>query len=278
LGTSEFTPNYFDLQELLVRAENLEPLVEPFTKEDIDAIIKELPTDKSPGLDGNNSDFLRKCWPIVCQEYNKICQGFYEENICMESINGSHITLVPKIDNPTKVGDYKPISLLNSSVKLITKILANRLQKVVTQLIHKNQYRFIKDRSIEDCLAWAFEYLYLCKQTRKEMVIIKLDFEKAFDKIEQQVILLVLKHKGFGQTWQNWIKMTMESRTSSIMLNGVPGKTFHCRTGVRQGDPLSPLPFVLAADLLQSILNSAMHRGLLMLPIPERCGTDFPVV
>jgi hypothetical protein len=163
-------------------------------------------------------------------------------------------------------------------VKLITKFLANRLQKVITHLIHKNQYGFIKDRSIEECLAWAFEYLYLCKQTRKEMVIIKLDFEKAFDKLEHEVIIQVLKHKGFGQKWQNWIRMIMESETSSILLNGVLGKTFHCRRGVRQGDPLSPLLFVLAVDMLQSIMNSAMHRGLLNLPIPERCGSDFPIV
>jgi hypothetical protein len=131
LGTLEFTHIYFDLQELLVRAENLEALEEPFTKEEINAIIKELPTDKSPGPDDFNNDFLKKCWPIVCQDHYKIYQGFYEENICMHNINGSHITLVPKIDNPTKVGDYMPISLLNSSVKLIIKILANRLQKVI---------------------------------------------------------------------------------------------------------------------------------------------------
>lgn len=72
------------------------------------------------------------------------------------------------------------------------------------------------------------------------MVTLKQDFEKAFDKLEYIVIVDSLKHKGFDAKWLKWITMLMESRTSSIMLNEVPRKTFHYRTGVRQGDPLSP--------------------------------------
>jgi hypothetical protein len=107
-------------------------------------------------------------------------------------------------------------------------------------------------------LELAFEYLYLCKRSKKEMVILKLDFKMAFNRIEYEVIAKVMQHKGFGQKWNMWMKMIMESGTSSILLNRVPGKVFHCKRGVRQGDPLSPLLFVLAADLLQSIVNDAM--------------------
>jgi hypothetical protein len=127
-------------------------------------------------------------------------------------------------------------------------------------------------------LEWAFEYLYLCKRSKKEMVILKLNFKMAFNRIEYEVIAKVMQHKGFGQKWNMWMKMIMESGTSSILLNGVPGKVFHCKRGVRQGDPLSVLLFVLAADLLQSIVNDAMHREVLSLPLPERCGPEFPIV
>jgi hypothetical protein len=76
--------------------------------------------------------------------------------------------LVPKKDNPTKIGDFRLISLLNSSVKLLTKILASGLQKVITRNIHINRYGFIKERSIQDCIAWAFEYLHIYKQSKKK--------------------------------------------------------------------------------------------------------------
>jgi hypothetical protein len=66
----------------------------------------------------------------------------------MHSINGSYVTLIPKNGSPDSVGDYRPISLLNTSIKVLTKILANRLQLVITKLVHRNQYGFIKDRSI----------------------------------------------------------------------------------------------------------------------------------
>jgi len=164
------------------------------------------------------------------------------------------------------VNDFRPISLLNRVLKIITKLMANRLQSKIISLIHKNQYGFIRTRTIQDCLAWAYEYIYQCQHSKREIVILKLDFTKAFDTVEHNVILQMMKHLGFDDKWCDWTQRILASGTSSILLNGVPGKHFHCKRGVRQGDPLSPLLFVLAADLLQCIINRGHRDGLSELP------------
>jgi len=186
-------------------------------------------------------------------------------------INNSHITLIPKVPSPENLGDYRPISLLNSC-KLLTKLLADRLQRVLLKIIHQNQYGFIKGRTIQDYLAWSFEFLHQCHQSKREIIILKLDFAKAFDMIEHDAILSVLKHYGLDDRFLGWIKSILVSGTSSDLLTGVPWKTFHCRRGLRQGDPLSPLLYVSTTDLLQSVINKACQNNLLHHPISSVNG------
>jgi hypothetical protein len=107
-------------------------------------------------------------------------------------------------------------------------------------------------------------------------VIIKIDFEKAFDTIEHHAILVILRCKGFPQPVIRMMKEVLSSGCFSVLVNGVPRNNFACKRGVRQGDPLSPLLYTLGGDLLQSIVNLALGEGLLRLPIPLDGG--FPIV
>ncbi|KAG9446327.1 hypothetical protein H6P81_012455 [Aristolochia fimbriata] len=237
------------------------------------------PTERSDrqiyGPDGFNGEFYRAAWDFMKNDIVSLLEDFYHNGIKHRSIGLSIIKLVPKKEGAENVRDYRPISLISGLYKIIARVLASRLKKVSASIISLQQSAFIKSRQILDAAMFIHEATHWFKKERKSAFILKLDLEKAFDRVNWKYLDQIMKKMNFGNKWRSWIKSCLASARFSIAVNGGLFVYFTSSRGVRQGDPLSPLLFNIAAEGLAAFFEQLMHIGWLENPLPEN---ELPMV
>jgi len=215
-------------------------LEEPFAIEEIKKAAWDCGSDKSPGPDGFTFDFFKKFWHVVELDVVNAITYFHKSNKLPNGCNSSFITLIPKVMDSVFIKDYRPISLIGSVYKIISKLLANRIAGVVGELISGEQSAFVKGRQIMDCPMLLNEMLTWCKKHKKKTLVFKVDFEKAYDSVCWDFLHDVMMKMGFGQKWCAWIMTCLKTSMASVLVNGSPTDEFKIGRGLRQGDPLSP--------------------------------------
>ncbi|WVZ79028.1 hypothetical protein U9M48_026656 [Paspalum notatum var. saurae] len=242
----------------------LNHLEAPFTEEELLEAVRQSPPDKAPGPDGFTGAFYRSCWSLIKVDLMAVMNSLHcQRFLNFDLLNRANIVLVPKHDGAENLASYRPISLIHSVAKLFAKLLSLRLAPSMRDIISKCQTTFIKGRSIHDNFLYVRSMARRYHRNKTPMLLVKLDISKAFDSVRWDYLLTLMEHLGFPTRWQNWVASTLASSSSQVLLNGIPGQPIVHGRGLRQGDPLSPLLFVLAIDPLQRLLHLATETGLL---------------
>ena len=173
----------------------------------------------------------------------------------MRSLNSTFIAMVPKKEGADDFKDFRPISLVGSLCKLLTKVLANMLKKVMSLLVNKAQNTFLEGRQILDASLIANEVIDSMTRRKEKGILCKLDIEKAYDKLNWKFLLTVLNEMGFGSKWIGWIQWCIFTASFSVIINGSPVGFFKSTRGLCQGDPLSLYLFVLGMEVFSILID-----------------------
>jgi hypothetical protein len=241
----------------LSEEDNLE-LVAPFSMEEIEDVVRSSDGNKSPGPDGFNFSFLKNFWSLLKNEIRIMFDQFHGNSNFPRSFLSYFITLIPKIYSPSSLAEFRPISLLGCLYKLIAKVLTKRLARVIDSVISSNQSAFIKGRNLVDGVVVVNEIVDWAK---KECLIFKVDFEKAYDSVDWGFLEYMLKRCDFCSKWIEWIRVCVFAGNLSVLLNGSPTGEINIQRGLKQGDPLAPFLFLLVVEGFSGIMRKAVELG-----------------
>ncbi|PWA52601.1 hypothetical protein CTI12_AA454830 [Artemisia annua] len=176
-------------------------------------------------------------------------------------MNDSFVCLIPKKDQREKWTDYRPISLINCVYKLLSKVLANRIRKVLPEVVEENQCAFVEGCFILDGVMIVSELISDLKLNRSMGLILKLDFAKGFDSVSWVFLSKVMSSMGFNSSFCYWVHSCVSSARISVLVNGSSSGIFNLERGLRQGDPLSPFLFLLVAEVLNKMIKYSLSNG-----------------
>ena len=206
--------------------------------------------NKAPGPDGLSVEFYLTFWsrlgPLLVEVFN---EGLRDSELC-DSMKTSITRLVYKKDDRRNLKNWRPISLLNVDYKICSKAISLRLSKVLDSIVDPDQTCSVPGRSIASNLFLLRDVLDHIERTGETGILVSLDQEKAFDQVDRTFLLNLLRHLGFGPSFLNCIYTLYNGANMRVIVNGFRSDMMPIARGVRQGDSLSPMLYILCVEVL----------------------------
>ena len=246
-----------------------------FTIDELHAALKGLQTGKTPGSDGLSTEFYLAFWDDLGDSLLSVLNEGFEAGSLASSQYEGLLRLIYKKDDRRLPKNWRPISLLNTDYKLASKVITERLKKVMSSIVHQDQTCGVVGRSIFSNLHLIRDALDMINKTNEPAILVSLDQEKAFDRVDHDFMLRVLVKFGFGPNFCRWVKIFYANAFSRILINGALSCPVYLQRGVRQGCPLSPLLYVLVSEVLSNqIRKNRQIEGFLL---PGAGGLRFTI-
>lgn len=223
--------------------------------EEVEEIVKNLPANKSPGLDGVTAELLQHGWEYMGDGYLSLIQAFWRDGIMSEKSTTGVIKLIPKSNQRTELTNWRPLTMLPLTEKIIAKLLANRLKLVVAKLVDHQQTGFINGRKITENLLTFKMIQDLTNISKQRVMFLKLDFAKAYDRVDHEFLWATMRRMNFKQQFIQIVRGLVENTHSKVHINGLFTPNIRLGRGVRQGCPLSPILFALSTQPLMRLIK-----------------------
>ncbi|CAM6124136.1 unnamed protein product [Calypogeia fissa] len=233
----------------------------PPTEKELKDVLDLLPNDKAPGIDGLTAKVFKACWDFIREDLLAMVLDFWATGTLAHCIKEGVLKLIPKKADKRRFKDWRPLTMLTTIYKLIAKIIALRIKVFLPRMIAPQQTGFIPGRHILENISVAWLTMDWIKAKRLPSIFLKLDFEKAFDRVHHGYLWETLRCLGFSPHLVSLIQSLLTDAYSRVHINGTFSPKIHLLRGVCQGCPLSPLLFVMATQPLMTFLNDRLHSG-----------------
>ncbi|KAK2401903.1 hypothetical protein QL285_051464 [Trifolium repens] len=235
-------------------------LVAPIQETEIFKALKSIGDLKAPGLDGYGAMFFKASWNIIKLDVIAAVQEFFVEGKIYNAINSTFVTLIPKHTAAKTIKEYRPISCCTTIFKIISKILTLRLSRVLGSIINLSQAAFVPGQHIHDHILLAYELIRGYSRiggTPKCMM--QLDLQKVYDTIDWHALHHILSQIGLPSQFIHWIMLAVTTVSYKFNIQGRYTSFMKAKCGLRQGDPISPLLFVIVMEYLHRTLHQLIY-------------------